>query len=190
MRAHLVGGDADHTCRPPLLSQLPLLDLTFALPRARTRALLLLALARRRALLVAVVAGRGAGVRGRGLSLVRRRRALLRVAERGGRGVVRVLLGSLQSRAGGGPSHRVGGEAVPRGGTSLRVSVVGELAARLPARDGGTQGGTGGCGDVPQHLGSHLLPLGLPLLQKVRGGAGLEAAGGHDPCSRSCVKFN
>lgn len=74
--------------------------------------------------------------------------------------------------------------AVPSGGASVRVAVVGELGGRRKRRRrwrrngvaaavciAGTQGSTSGCGNVPQHFGSHFLPFCLPLLQKVRRGA-------------------
>ena len=194
---HLIGWYADNTCWSPLFPQLPLLDLSFPLPGARTAAVLLLRLAGWRALLVAVVARHGAGgVRWSARSFLRLRRSFLQVGSGRSGVVVRFLLRSLQSWAGGGPSHRVGGgEAVPSWDAPLRV--VGELGARWRSSSGGssvavcavcvagTHGSTSGCGNVPQHFGSHFLPFCLPLLQKVCRGVWLKPPSSHDPFYKS-----
>ena len=203
---HLIRWYANDTCWSPLFPQLPLLDLSFPLPGARAAAVLLLRLAGWRALLVAVVARHGAGgVRRGARSFLRLRRSFLQVGS--GRSgvvvlvvevvlVVRFLLRSLQSWAGGGPSHRVGGgEAVPSWDAPVRV--VGLLGARWRSSSSGggvavcavcvagTHGSTGGCGDVPQHFGSHFLPFCLPLLQKVCRGVWLKPSRSHDPFHKS-----
>lgn len=173
-RAHLGGRDVHHTCRPPLLPQLPLLDLPLPLPGAGARALplggqLLLALggARRGG-------GRGFGGRLRPPAPGEGRRWLL-----GGGGPAQG--GAGEAEAVNGPADG-GRRAVGRGGRAARGQVVVQLGGGGAPRGPGLS--PGGCPRGRRRLlGPHLLPLGFPLLQKVRGAApsAAVAAGRHVP---------
>lgn len=161
--AHLGGRDVHHTCRPPLLPQLPLLDLPLALPGAGARALSLGG-----QLLLALGGARCGG--GLGPAAPGERRW-------------RILAGGAAGQGGAGEADAVHG---PAGGG--RPAVGGQIAAVVQLRGGAAPRGTGlppaRCARSQRRLlRPHLLPLGFPFLQKVRGAApgAAVAAGRHVP---------
>lgn len=173
-RAHLGGRDVHYTCRPPLLPQLPLLDLPLPLPGAGARALSLGG-----QLLLALGGARRGGGRGLGCRLC---------PPAPGESRRRLLGGGVPAQGGAGEADAVDGptaggrRAVRRGGRAAEGQVVvqlgGDGAPRRPSLPSG-----GRPRDWRRLLRSHLLPLGFPLLQKVRGAApgAAVAAGRHVP---------
>lgn len=146
--AHLGGRDVHHTCRPPLLPQLSLLDLPLPLPGAGARALSLGG-----QLLLALGGARCGGGLGPAAPGERRRRLLGGgAAAQGGAGEA----DAVQRPAGG-------GRRALRGQATVVVQLGGGATPRrtgLPAR----------CARGRRCLlRPHLLPLGFPFLQKVRG---------------------